>query len=53
MGKAAANIALAWMSGLLLGIGLVQEDVPLIAVGAAITLISVSYYRSFVRQSDD
>lgn len=47
MDEVGATIVLAWLSGLILGIGAGTDQLQLIIVGAFITLFGVFYYRKF------
>lgn len=52
MSEAAANIVLAWHSGLMLGIGAATGAVELIVGGAVLTVMSLYYYHHFVKPKE-
>jgi len=52
MSKAAANIVLAWHSGMLLGVGAATGNIALIVGGAALTVMSLYYYHRFVKPKE-
>lgn len=52
MSESAANIAIAWHSGLLLGIGAATGAVELIVGGALLTVMSLYYYHRFVKPKE-
>jgi len=52
MSEAGANIMLAWMAGIMLGVGLEQGTVELIVTGSALTVMTLLYYRWFVKPKE-
>ena len=53
MSEAGANIMLAWMAGVLLGIGVAQGAFELIAGGSALTVMTLLYYHRFVKPKEN
>ena len=53
MSEAAANVAIAWMAGKLLGVGAVTGAAEMIIAGSILTLLSLYYYHRFVKPQEN
>ena len=52
MSEAGTNIVLAWLAGVLVGVGLEQSTVELIVTGSALTVMTLLHYRWFVKPKE-
>jgi len=53
MSETAANIAIAWMAGILLGIGAATGATGMMVAGSILTLLSLYYYHCFVKPQEN
>jgi len=52
MSEAAANVAIAWMAGILLGIGAATGSTEMMVASSILTLLSLYYYHRFVKSKE-
>ena len=53
MSEAGANVAIAWMAGMLLGVGAATGAAEMIVAGTVLTVLSLYYYHNFVKPQEN